>query len=334
MKVLKWILIVVLALVALVLLWAAFLPSERLFEQSVTINKSARLIFKQVNSLKNWENWSPFLEADTAMKSTYSGPDYGVGASQSWISKVNGNGSMTILESIQNQKVVYSLDFGMGNVDTTWFTIEPMGDEFKLVWGTKLSNLGYPMGRIMGALMTPTMNQVFVKGLTNIKGYVEAMPADYLSGDISIEMVPARTLLAASNTVDAAGIPAFLQETYTAMVALITQEKLQFAGVPIAIYSGEPDAPEWVVTAAIPIQRKPKVLPQGYYLLDQPARKVVTARHFGGYDTVEETYIRIMKYINDNQLTINGDMWDEYISDPELVTDPMMLETKVYYPVE
>lgn len=334
MKVLKWILIVVLALAALVLLWAAFLPSERVFERSVTINKSARLIFKQVNSLKNWENWSPFLEADTAMVSTYSGPDYGVGATQDWVSKLNGNGSMSILESIYNQKVVYSLNFGMGNVDTTWFAIEPTGEAFTVAWGTKLSNLGYPMGRIMGALITATMNQTFEKGLSNLKGYVEAMPVDYLSGDIGIEVIPARTLIAASNTVAAAGIPAFLQENYTAMVALITQEKLQFAGVPIAIYSGEPDATEWVVTAAIPIQRKPKVLPQGYYLLDQPERKVVTARHFGGYDTVEETYIRIMKYINDNQLTINGDMWDDYISDPELVTDPMMLETKVCFPVK
>ena len=32
------------------------------------------MVYDQVNTLKNWENWSPWHKIDKGMKLTYSGP--------------------------------------------------------------------------------------------------------------------------------------------------------------------------------------------------------------------------------------------------------------------
>ena len=44
------------------------------------MNVKAKVIFDQVNDLKMWEKWSPWVEGDSTIKVTYQGPGKGIGA--------------------------------------------------------------------------------------------------------------------------------------------------------------------------------------------------------------------------------------------------------------
>src|ERR1051325_293703 len=99
MKILKKIGIAILSLIVLLVVISFFLPGNMNVERSVVINAPAPVVFDQVNTLKNWEQWSPWQMMDSTMKITYSGPASGKGAGYSWTSKDMGVGTMTLTES-------------------------------------------------------------------------------------------------------------------------------------------------------------------------------------------------------------------------------------------
>lgn len=334
MKILKWILIVVGAIIALLLIVSAFLPSERNYSNTIEIEKSPRLIFNQVNSLQNWENWSPFQEADSDMISEYFGPEQGVGNRQEWKSKVNGNGSMEILKSVNEHEVVYSLNLGMGNVDTTWFSIERNPKNVSVTWGTKVSNLGYPMGRLMMAIFDSQMSETFEKGLNNLKNYLDKQPVDCISGDVVAEDVPARSILGVSGKVTSEAIESFLGEAYGIIMGVIEKNKLSVTGVPIAIWEGDETTTEWGVVAALPVSKFPTKLPDGVQKNDLPQTKAVSILHAGPYQTASDSYYIILDYIMQNGLEITGNSWEEYLTDPKKVENPLHIQTKIVFPIK
>jgi effector-binding domain-containing protein len=332
MKILKWLLIVVLAIVALVLIIAAFVPRDRMFTNSIEIESSPRLIFAQVNSLQNWDNWSPFLEDDPEMTSVYSGPNFGVGNRQEWKSKKSGDGALEIVESINENKVVFALDFGMGELYQTWFILDRTPDFVNVTWVSKMDNLSYPMGRLMMTLFKVRMEKTFQRGLDNLKKYVEGLPADCISGEVEVVNVPARTVLAITSNVTNDQIMEFLQQSFGTIMGIIEANRLKATGAPITIYKGDETTVEWGATAAIPVNRAPAKLPEGIAKLDLPATKAVSVLHIGSYQTASDSYYKVLDYIMANGMEITGDSWEEYLTTPD-VEDPMQIQTKIYFPV-
>ncbi len=333
MKILKWLLIVVLAIVALVLIIAAFVPKDRMFTSSIEIESSPRLIFAQVNRLQNWDNWSPFLEDDPEMTSVYSGPDFGEGNRQEWKSKKSGDGALEIIESINKNKVVFALDFGVGEVYQTWFTLERSPDFVNVTWVSKMDNLSYPMGRLMMTLFKSRMENSFQRGLANLKKYVEGLPADCISGDVEVVDVPARTVLAVKGKVTMEQTEEFLNKSFGAIMGVIEANKLKAVGVPFTIYEGDETTIEWEATAAIPVNRVPVKLAEGIAKLDLPATKAVSVLHIGAYHTVSDSYYKVLDYIMANGMEITGHSWEEYLTPPD-VKERMQIQTKIYFPVK
>ncbi len=333
MKILKWLLIVVLAVVALLLIVAAFVPKDRMFTSSVEIERSPRLIFSQINSLQNWDNWSPFLEDDPEMTSVYSGPTFGVGNRQEWKSKKSGDGALEIIESINENKIVFALDFSVSEQYKTWFTLDRTPDYVSVTWVSSMDNLSYPMGRLVMTLFKSQMEKTFQKGLDNLKKYVERLPADCISGDVTIEEVPTRTVLAVTGKVTMEQTAGFLQQAFGDIMGVVEANKLKAVGVPFTIYEGDEKTIEWGATAAIPVNKVPAKLPDGIVKLDLPATKAVSIVHIGGYQTVSDSYYKVLDYIMANGLEITGHSWEEYLTPPEVV-EPMQIQTKIYFPVK
>jgi hypothetical protein len=199
MKFFKRFLLFLLILIVLVLIVAIFLPAKVYVEESVLVNAPAELIFRQVNNLKSWESWSPFQKEDTAMTSTYEGPEAGVGAVQKWKSEVNGDGSMTITESIKDSLIKMKLDFAKQGVPTSDWKFEKQGMATKVTWNVDMERLGYPMGRIFGLFMPKMMHKSFKDGLENLKKLCEEKNAKimiYKTGEITVKVNEAWQALA------------------------------------------------------------------------------------------------------------------------------------------
>jgi len=335
MKALKMILYVVVGIITALLVFAVFLPDKKVFTNSIVINSYPRPIYGMVNSAKNWEKWSPFQEADTAMVNNYSGPDFGVGSQQKWTSKKNGNGSIKIIESVFEKKVVYDLSMMEGSTDSTLFILERVPEGTKVTWETRIAKAGYPVGRLMWVAFGSMMHNTFDKGLANLKKVVESLPADCKVGDVMEIEEPAKIYLTITDTLTTESIASFFGSAYGKLFSFINGSRgLKVDGIPAAFYNGDPSNPIWIVDAAIPVNAEPKKLTDGIGLLKIPAQKWVSVVHLGDYSTSSDSYYKLEDYINSKGLQIIGSPREEYINDPETVKDPMKVETKISFPVK
>lgn len=171
---------ILIALAAIIVLFGiivALQPSDFRVVRSATIAAPPEVVFAHVNSLRNWEAWSPWAKIDPAMKQTYDGPQAGVGASYTWSGNNEvGEGRNTLTESRPNELVGFKLDFerpfkGTNDVE---FTFKPEGNQTVVTWAmTGERNFFF---KAIGLFMNcdKICGDQFEKGLLQLKSVAEA----------------------------------------------------------------------------------------------------------------------------------------------------------------
>lgn len=174
MKVLKWLLLTVVALAILIAGGGLLLPSHSHLERSALIERPAEDVFVALNSFARFNEWSPWFEMDPKAAYTYGGPESGVGAKLAWVGDSSvGSGSQEIIESTPNTRIVNALDFGGSQARAT-FHLTPEGGGTRLVWSMD-SEHGYnPINRLFGAFLLDDMvGKDYEKGLAKLKRVLE-----------------------------------------------------------------------------------------------------------------------------------------------------------------
>ena len=175
MRVLKLSALVLLALAVVVVGTGAILPKDFSIERSIEINASPEAVFDEVNSLKKWDAWSPWIARDPSIANAYSGPEAGVGAIVTWTSEKSGDGKQTITLSERPDRIETTLDFGdMGQPKAYW-TFEPSGEGVKVTWGLNGTTSG-PLGGYFARMMDDWVGADYEDGLARLKEVVEARP--------------------------------------------------------------------------------------------------------------------------------------------------------------
>ena len=178
---LKKVLLAVGGIVLLLLIVSFFLPSKVHVERSIVINAPAAKVFNEVNSLHKWSAWDPWQKKDPNIQNTLSGPEAGVGSTNTWKSdhKEVGSGSQTITESVPNETIKAKLLFGengeMGE-GTGFFNFAPEGEGTKVTWGMETDMGMNPIAKFYGLTMEGAIGKEFEEGLGNLKAYVESLP--------------------------------------------------------------------------------------------------------------------------------------------------------------
>ena len=168
-KILKWVGIVVGVFVVVGLL----LPRAAKLERSIVIQAPADKVFVYVNSLEKFQEYSPWREMEPEAAVTMGEKTEGVGASFSWKGKKTGEGSMTITESVKNERVVTALDFkDQGKAGAT-FMLKPQGGETQVTW-TFEGDAGYNLiSRYFYLFIDKLLGSDYEKGLEKLKKVVE-----------------------------------------------------------------------------------------------------------------------------------------------------------------
>lgn len=156
---------------------AATRPSHFSVGRSATIAAKPEEVFSFVNSLAEFQKWSPWARRDPSMKSTFAGPKSGVGSEYHWVGNSEvGEGNMKITESTAGELVRMQLDFikpfaASNKVD---FIFEPAGNGTKVKW--VMSGENGLMGKAIGMLMNmdKMVGGDFEQGLANLKGLAES----------------------------------------------------------------------------------------------------------------------------------------------------------------
>jgi Polyketide cyclase / dehydrase and lipid transport len=102
LKLLKWIVVTLTALVAALLVGGYVLSPKFSVVRSVTIAAPADKVYALISDPREWTRWSVWNQRDPAMQVTYSGPPSGAGAVWAWQSKSQGDGKMTFTAAESN----------------------------------------------------------------------------------------------------------------------------------------------------------------------------------------------------------------------------------------
>ena len=164
--------ILLLALVAGVLIYAATRPDSFRVERSLIIQAPPEKVFPFVNNLRQWEWWSPWEKIDPQLRRTYSGAAEGQGAVYEWSGNQDiGSGRMEIVQSMPPSRIVFQLNFvePFAAQNTVEFTFVPDGG------GTRVTQAMYGpspfLSKLLGLVfdMDKMVGSKYEEGLANLK---------------------------------------------------------------------------------------------------------------------------------------------------------------------
>jgi uncharacterized protein YndB with AHSA1/START domain len=174
MKVLKWILIVVLALLAVLVIGGYVLSPKFTVSRSITINAPAGKVYALVANPRQWKQWAVWMRRDPEMHIEYAGPESGTGARWSWQSKSQGDGTMTFTATEPARRVAFDLYFpDFGTTSGGELSFVPDGSSTRVTW-TMNGDMGRnPLFRWMALGADRMVGKDFQEGLANLKAVAE-----------------------------------------------------------------------------------------------------------------------------------------------------------------
>jgi uncharacterized protein YndB with AHSA1/START domain len=171
---LKWLLIIVIALAALLFAGGYALSPEFKAVRSTSINAPADKVYPLIADPREWKRWSVWNRRDPAMAITYSGPPSGAGAAWEWKSKSEGDGKMTFTAAEPGKRVAYDLYFpDFGTTSGGDLLLTPEGSATKVTW-TMNGNMGKnPLFHWFALFGDKMVGKDFEAGLANLKALAE-----------------------------------------------------------------------------------------------------------------------------------------------------------------
>ena len=177
MKILKGLLFAVLALIAIILISAAFVKKDFGVGRQVVINKPKAQVFEYLKSLKSQNDWSTWGRKDPNMKSEFIGTDGTVGCISKWSGNDEvGEGEQEIKKIIEGERIENELRFikPFKNKSLAYFVTESVNDSTTTVkWGFT-GKMPYPFNLMTVVLnMDESIGKDYEEGLANLKAKLE-----------------------------------------------------------------------------------------------------------------------------------------------------------------
>ncbi|GLY15724.1 hypothetical protein Kisp01_27390 [Kineosporia sp. NBRC 101677] len=154
-----------------------------------------------------------------------------------------------------------------------------------------------------------------------------------VSLDVSVRELPTIHALMMRRRVTRDEIATALGEILPTVFEFVQREGLAIAGPPFARYP-EMGMGSLVIEGGITIVEPASVeLPEGVEAIEIPAGRAATAIHRGPYETLQESYQGIEKWMREQGLSAAGAPWETYLTDPGEQPDPALWETEIVQPV-
>jgi len=200
-------LLIALALVAVFyVVLGVFLPDKRNVDHAMETNHPVRQVFDTLNSFKRFGDWHPLRMHDPRIGYTLSGPDKGVGAKLTYQSRDKriGQGSWEIIESLQDQSIVYRIDdpaYGFNKIARMDLTEKGKTVEIKWSYGVEY---GWDLrGRYAGLYVVRNVGDDIKAGLANLVGLIATMPNfDYKTLEVVESTLAPQHMIYVSTTSD------------------------------------------------------------------------------------------------------------------------------------
>jgi effector-binding domain-containing protein len=125
-------------------------------------------------------------------------------------------------------------------------------------------------------------------------------------------------------------LPEFFGRAFQASAEALEQQGIAITGAPFGIYYGMPsdtaDVGAGFPSASLPADA------DGVTGTMLPGGRAARVMHFGAYDTLSETYGRLMSWLTEEGLTPGPVMWESYLNEPE-PDNPAATQTLIVWPL-
>lgn len=174
LKLLKWLVIVMIGLIALLFVGGYALSPQFKAVRSTTINAPPDKVYGLIADPREWKRWSVWNQRDPAMAITYSGAPSGTGAVWEWKSQSQGDGKMTFTAAEPGKRLAFELYFpDFGTTSDGDLLLMPDGGGTRVTW-TMNGNMGSnPLFRWMALFGDQLTGPDFEAGLANLKALAE-----------------------------------------------------------------------------------------------------------------------------------------------------------------
>ena len=175
MKLVKKILLGLLALAVLLGLISFALPRTYRVERSIDINAPMIAIYPRIYNPKDWALWSVWNRRDPGMAMTYSGEPAGRGAKWAWQSTSEGSGKMEFTAAEFDKLIAYKITFTDFDGELAGrFEFSQAGKAVRVRWIGEGDVGGNPIMRYFAIAMDRMIGPDFEGGLNNLKALAEA----------------------------------------------------------------------------------------------------------------------------------------------------------------
>jgi len=334
MKFLKWLLIIVLILAALVLIIPLFLPANVEISANREIAVSPVQAFLNIATYTDRDKWDPWLAMDPEVKWTGEAEPGYIGSLYNWNGEKIGTGQERVDSVVFGEYIAANIRFGKDQVGSlVEWDLEPSDAGTSVTWSFK-EKAKYPIERLMLKIYKGSLRSSFEKGLESLKTYLESNPP-VISTLGKIERAKIAPMLAlvinSKGTMEEMSnqMPIIFDKLYKEMDA----QGLQITGAPFCYYrSFNQSSGISEYLTGIHVSGKGKdagdIKAVSYGSMD-----VIQAVHSGPYSDLMTSYNKIMDYIAVNQIIISGGNFEFYLTDPSMEPDITKLQTIIAFPL-
>ena len=170
------ILIAFLIAVSLVAVVISLQPAQYRVVRTASFEAPPSATYNLISDFHNWSEWSPWAKLDPDMKQAFEGPRAGVGASYTWSgNKVAGEGSMTIVEAIPDERLAIQLAFTkpFASASKITFSLRPEGSGTSVEWAMDGESTFATKAIQVFASMDKMVGLDFEKGLAKLRPLAE-----------------------------------------------------------------------------------------------------------------------------------------------------------------
>lgn len=338
MKILKYTLLFLLALILIGLIYVGMQPSEYNVSRSKVINQPVAKIFNTVNDIKTWEKWGPWHDEDTTIVVTYGDKTVGIGASDSWTSE-QGPGAMKTIALETNKSIQQEITFGDNDPGEILWNFEEVDGGTKVTWAMKSDKAPF-MFKAFSALSggwDAMLGPMLEQGLNNLAGVVGAIPNPYRLGEVSIVELEEKPFIGYQHKMKMdheAMKKVFMESLPKAGMHAVKSGLVEGDYVPGALFyewNEETGEVEFYVGL---ILNKDIELAEGMKKVMVASGKHAKISKFGNYgEGDQEAHAAVEKYLKENNLKNKYPILELYVNDPSTVK-PADIQTDVFYPVE
>ena len=336
MKIIKGLLITLLALLVIWIILALFSPKGYNVSREITTEASLEKVWNQISTFEKWQNWSPWKINDSNLKSKYEGTSGSVGSMTSWVGDPqSGTGNMTITEVIPNSKLGYDLQFEEFPVSKGFIEITEENGISTISWNNK-GDLPFFMRPVtFFGMFDNMMGPNFEVGLLILKELAESSP-EPLKKEIEVSQVemPEVNCLGIRHKTTMAKVMTkeFFETNYQTIFAAIGEVNIQVTGNSSCIYYSWNELDSTTeVFPCVSVSSSLEIAPVGLQLVLVPASRAVKSTYYGSAEESMATHLKIDDYCKEYNLK-TGLVIEEYVNAATATSEDELI-TNIYYQI-